>query len=653
MPVYTRSLIVIAIARTLFAAAGAPVLEVATDKIAYPPGADVSLTVKVANRTKGKLVGDLEVTTAYDLAGRHLVLREAIRLDPGQQLSRTAAWTSPKEELWGCEALADLTGDGSTVASARRVFVVSDNIPKAAANYTGISPWLYRSNDKDPVAYAFEKYQRLAVPILEFYCWPPSNWGHIYPKTKRWICGQMRYPMTFEEIDPGVAHAHRRNMLVMSYARVTLEGAEGYKWAKQHPDEVWYRKPDANLTEMSQEQVEVWENAPKDPKYSLARRNDLKRWTAVAKLDDPETLDDGIDQYIRAVKRFGFDGIRWDWHPGSYYQPILDWDLRISSGNSVHALYYDHRGRPHVPTDPDDAYLKIVRRWKKRMAAALPSLVLGYNIQAWNSVKVDDYSISAFAKHPRAHAAVLPGAVILDEKHFVNLPGSKRSAGMHMEWSRSRKFWLRGNRLLKQFGAYHYTGGMPNKVSEPFLLHAHSLAYACGARCFGVAVPHVKHSAAYENLLTFAQRYSQYLFHPSSIPLHASGDAEFGGRVLVKASRPVVWEEFGQYVTDRGHLTIVAQLWNQPVTDKMELKQCDEPPTVESATVTLCQPIGMPWAKAKAYALSFEWEPWQRTVAADTSRPTVEIEMPAFRYWALAVLQYPLEPQPVPERKNR
>ena len=650
MAVTTKTLIALVLARAVLAA---PVLDVATDKVAYRPGAAVSLAVKVANRTEVPLAGEMQLTVAYDLARKQSVLTETVRLDPGQELSRTAVWTSPKEELWGCETLATLTGDDGTVASGRRVFVVSDDLPKAAANYAAISPWLYRSNDRDPVAYAFEKYQRLAVPILEFYCWVPSNWGHIYPKTKRWVCGQMRYPMTFEEIDRIVGHAHRRNMLVMSYARITLEGAEGYKWAKQHPDQVWYRTPDGKLPEMSQEQVQAWEKAAEDPKYSLGRRNDLKRWTAVAKLDDFETLDDGISQYIRAVNRCAFDGIRSDWHPGSYYHPIQDWGLRISSGSIVHALYYDLQGRPLAPADPDAAYLEVVRRWKRRMTNALPSLVLGYNIQAWNSVKVDNYSVSPAAKHPLAHAEMFPGAIILDEKHFVNLPGGKRSAGMHREWSRTRKFWLRGNRLLKQFGAYHYTGAMPNRAPEPFVLHSYSLAYACGARCFGVGVPHVKHPTSYERLVTFAQRYSQYLFHPSSTPMHANPDPEFGGRVVVKASRPVVWEKFGQYVTDRDHLTVVAQLWNQPVRDKMDLKHCDEPPAVEHATVTLRQPVGMPWGKAKVYALSFEWEPWQRTIMADTARPTVEIEVPAFRYWALAVLQYPLEPQPIPERKNQ
>jgi len=101
--------------------------------------------------------------------------------------------------------------------------------------------------------------------------------------------------------------------------------------------------------------------------------------------------------------------------------------------------------------------------------------------------------------------------------------------------------------------------------------------------------------------------------------MHANPDPEFGGRVRVKASRPVVWEKFGQYVTDRGHLTVVAQLWNQPLKDKMELKHCDEPPMVESATVTLRQPVGMPWAKAKAYLLSFEWEPWPSFRGHNTS----------------------------------
>jgi hypothetical protein len=137
-----------------------------------------------------------------------------------------------------------------------------------------------------------------------------------------------------------------------------------------------------------------------------------------------------------------------------------------------------------------------------------------------------------------------------------------------------------------------------------------------------------------------------YLFHPSMHSLTADGDdSVMGNRLNVESSRPVVWRPFGRTITDRGHFTMAAHLWNQPVSNKMDVNKCDAPPLVEKSTVRFAQPADMPRERAKAYALSYEWPGWIRPIEIDASGRHVTIDVPPFKYWAVVLLQYPLREQ--------
>ncbi|MFP6763165.1 MAG: hypothetical protein VB858_06095, partial [Planctomycetaceae bacterium] len=317
-----------------------------------------------------------------------------------------------------------------------------------------------------------------------------------------------------------------------------------------------------------------------------------------------------------------------------------NWLIQIGSGGSVHTKYYDHKGRLELVDDPDAENLRIIRRWKRRMLAARPELRLGYNLQVMNSVYPENEEINP--PPTRAYSEMIRDALIIDEKHFVN-QGRGRTAGMHRDWNRTLTFWNEGSKRVRRYGGFHYTGGHPNLGARPFIQHAYSLSYACGARGTSVVAPNVNQQPWYTSLLTFSQRYAMYFFHPSMHPLTANEkDSEFGGRFSVKTSRPVIWKPFGRTITDRGHFTMVAQLWNQPVSAEMDVNNCEAPPLVERSTVHFTQPIGLPHDKVRAYALSYEWPGWIRPVEVDSSGRQVTVDVPPFRYWAVVLLQYPL-----------
>ena len=615
-------------------------IEATTDRVACQPGQKIEISVTGKNTGDAPATARLSIDVHCDIDTRFKIANEPVTLAPGQQFKKSIEWETPNDELWGCDVTARLIAEEREIAIDRQVFLVSDNLVKAAANLVGISPGYFKSGRADPVAYAYEKFHDFGIPVVHISCWAPSNWGTIYPKTDSWICAQMRYRVSFDDVDLMVRHAKKRGMFTITYGRVTLEGTEGYRWAKANPDKVWYRNPNGKLKDFPPDALKEWENAEANPKLSAAVLRKLKRWTMIPRLNDDSVLDDGIDQYVRAIKRFGFDCIRWDWHPGYFYQPHLNWLLQIGSGGAVHTRYYDGKGRLDIADDPDAENVRIIQRWKRRMKEALPNLVLGYNLQVANSVYPDNDEINP--QPTRAYSEMVRDSLIIDEKHFVSF-SKDRPAGMHRNWARTLNFWHKGSQMVRRYGGYHYTGGHPNFGAAPFIQHAYSLSYACGARGTNVAAPNVNHEPWHRELVAFSQRFAMYFFHPSMFTLaYVDSDQEFGGRFKVDSSRPVIWKPFGRTITDRGHFTMLVHLWNQPLKDKMNVRVCEAPPPVEESTVTFRQPPDLPRDKARAYAISYEWPGWVRPVKIDVSKPAVEIAIPSFQYWAVALVQYPL-----------
>jgi len=605
----------------------------------------VRVDVTAANPGKTAVSAKLSVTVEHDLGERAVILTREVELPAGKSVAADASWTSPGRELWGCEARAELSVGDRVAVTGRRVFVVSDNLPKASANYGFTHPMALGRPTERNLNRTFDCFARYAIPMVELFSWAPSPWGAIMPETDMWINGQCGFIMERGTIEGVIEHAHRRGMKVMAYAITWLNGPAGYRWAREHPEDVRYTTADAKLPPLSEEELKAWEAAEaKVATVTHAEIAKLKRWGAGVNASRDATVDRAIDTYIAVVKRFGFDGIRWDGHPGNWYHPIRDWWSRMGSGGKTpYTPGFDWQGNLLTPDDPDAENARIIRRVRQRYLAALPDLIEGYNIQAWNAFKPDVPEVVEGNMFPRAYQEFAPGNLMLDEKHFHTRADGTPT--MHTTWSKTRKVLRLGAQLLHRLGAHHYIGGMPNSGAGPFLLHAHSLAYALGARTFACGNHYGKYPPEYEAFLTFSQRYAKYLFHPSRMRFQAEGDDETGDRVKVVAARDVVYRDFSCYLAADRAFSIIVHLWNQPASEKMNVKQCDPPPVVEDARVTLRQPLGMIPEKARVHVLSPEWEEWRREVEVDVAGLKVEAPVPPFRYWAVVILQYPMIPQ--------
>lgn len=622
----------------------APVyINVTTDKIAYAPGSEVQLKVSVANKGQTPVNGRLKVSVVHDLNQDHVILEQNVDVAPGKETLVAVAWTSLNKELWGCEAKAELFIAGRRIALGRRVFVVSDNLPKVSANYGITHPMAYGAATEENFNKVFDYYARCAVPIVEIFAWTPSVWGHIMPDKEQWIEGQCRFRESVKHIEGTIEHAHRRGMKVMAYASPVFRGLAGYRWAKAHPEQILYTTPEAKLPPMSAEQIKAWEEANANVDgISAEKLEKLHMWSAPINSSNNETVDNGMDQYIAAIKRFNFDGIRWDGNPSNWYHPVRDWWSRIGSdGKILSTAGYDWKGNLITPDDPDAENVRITKRFRGRLRAALPDVIEGFNIQARNAFSPDMPEIEESRQFPLTHAEFMPGNIMLDEKHFASQPDG--SLNMYSTWSRAVKVLLRGNEMIHQFGAYHYVGGMPASGAGPFILHIQALAYSIGVRTFGTALHYGQYPAEYEDFLTFGQRYSRYLFHPSRLRFVPT--KKQGGRVAVSSPRPVMFKPLCYYLATDKKFTVIVHLWNRPVSDTMNIKHCQKPPLVEDARVTIRQPLGMIPEKARAYVLSPEWKDQCREVKVDLTKSDVDVPVPAFRYWAIVMLQYPMVPE--------
>ena len=618
-------------------------VQVTTDRIAYDPGASVRIEVTVSGNPGGAATtGTLIVAVAHDLGVRHALTERALDVSPNAPQTVAIEWQSPAMELWGCEATAVFTPQTGPTQTARRVFVVSSNLPKVSANYAFTHPMALGRPTEVNLNRAFDCFARYAIPMVELFSWAPSPWGDINPEADMWINGQCKFIMERATIEGVITHAHRRGMKAMAYAITWLNGPAGYRWAREHPEDVRYTTADAKLPPLSDAALKAWEDAEaRVTTVTHAELRDLERWGAAVNASRDATVDRSIDEYIKVIKRFGFDGIRWDGHPGNWYHPIRDWWSR-TGGGKPYTPGYDWQGNLVTPDDPDAENRRIIHRVRERMHTALPSLIEGFNIQAWNAFKPDVPEVVEANTFPQSYAEFVPGNVILDEKHYHARPDGTPT--MHATWTKTRKVLRLGNELLQRFGAYHYTGGVPNSGAGPFLLHAHSLSYAVGARTFGGGNSYGKYPPEYEAFLTFSQRFARYLFHPSRMRFVPGGDDETGDRAIVRCAGTVVYRDLCYYLATDRTFSVLVHLWNQPVEEAMNVNKCEAPSMVTDAVVTLRQPPCMIPEKGKVYVLSPEWPDWCVSVTPDRAGDHLSVPVPAFRYWAMVVLQHPMIP---------
>lgn len=589
---------------------GAVELSVTIGRVGLKPGETQTITVACTNGAPVEWAGTLKVAVAHDVAERISIATDSVTLAPGEARAFAFTWT-PKVAYWGCSAEAELFVEGKASSRSRYAFTVSENLPMA-------SPAMGTSHSTgtltpEAVAARVREFADCGVPVIEAFSWSPNLWGGtVCPETNEWIAGQGGFRESAASINALTGKAHELGMLVYTYAQPSFRGAAGERWAREHPEDVLYRTPEAQLESPSP----------------------TGKFAAYANPFNQKALDTGLDSYAKAMRAFNFDGIRWDGHPGVFYHPLSDWVSRCNGG--VSSFPYDSEGRAILPDQPDVSNAKLVEYSHQRLNAQVPGLLWGYNLTMGPS-ETGGYNIT----FPTMFRKLASDNLLLQERHFHAGRDGRPYIHVNQRWSTISEDLAYSSELMHVLGGYLYRGDFGFAPSEAFAKHAFALHYASRSRTFGVCPWYRPSGGDFPyDFVRFALRYGKFLFHPSLNRFNPQAPLQRVS-VTTQAPFPVKFENHCyDLCVDKKFRTII-HLLNSPVTDQVNTQTTVEPPWVAEKTVVgIRHPLGLDKASARYTVLSPEWEQAAIDVTPDNTRAVTNIEVPAFRYWAMVVCEY-------------
>jgi hypothetical protein len=527
----------------------------------------------------------------------------------GKSVETRRSW-NPAREFWGCRVVAE-TQIGDRQLTDTDVFSVSRNALAGSPICQTIMA-LNGNNARSRHRETVDRFRRTGSLLVEHFNWQASTWGPVYPRNEVIQAGMS--PSGRTDTRELIRHVsglvHERGMKFLTYAAPVFAGPEGCRWVKEHPEDVIYPTPNGKLP------IE-------NELGSTAGVNVLNR----------ATLDQGIAEYVRCVKEFGYDGVRWDGHPGVFYHPIRDSMHRYNKSTALPG--FDWKGRLLLVDDPDEKNIEIWHHFRDRFRAAAPNFLFGFNIGIGPEAEAGFNCL-----FPRAFSETVRGNMVIDETQMNagNGDGVPNQV-QNKTWSRARESLFFSSSLVRTLGGYVYRGPV-YAACEPFAKHCYALFFAGATRVWGAAgLP--------EDWGRFALRYNRILFHPSLAS--AETDAKPGTRrPASKDSRDdqhpcdkVIYDLY----TDGRYQRIVHFL-RKPVSDAVNVKTTTAPAgLVTDARLSFRVPRGLRAEAARFFVLSPEWaETCQRATAKveGTVIQSGTVNLPPFQYWAIAVMDVPV-----------
>ena len=585
-------------------------LTVKAAKIAVKPGGVQTFLVTAKNLRNLPFQGELQVSVEHGTVDVISVGTKGVTIPAGEKQVMTVVW-KPAEELWGCSVVARLVENDKLVASGQDIFVVTDNLRKAAPNWT--TTHSTGGGTVEGIRKLANDLADAGVSIMEVYAWMPSCWGKILPDEEKWrTCkGQGGFPESKATLRALVDAAHARGIEVYSYAQSTFRGPVGLKYLREHPEEGLYSKPDSKLDAADEEKFMMSVN----PQCQGA-------------------LERGMDEYLKTLREFEFDGLRWDGQPGLFYNPFGDW---ISYCNKGRALYpFDHQGKPVLFTDPDRENAEIVRRMREYMQGKQANVLWAYNFECgyeWFYMN---------RRSPLLFKELATGNMVLQEHHFASNPEGRPFIHYNQTWGAMREDVLRTGDQVRELGGYFYRGGFANVKSMPFTKTAVALFYASGARSYGLCPQYRTFLPYPDEFIRFGLRYDKFLFHPSLCRIDNLQSPIPRLSVASATPFPLIYEGFSYDLYVDGKYYTIIHLLNPPVTDQVNTLTMAEPSWLANATVNLNQSPVLDGKSARYYALSPEWDGFRRELKPAGNERTVILNVPEFRYWAVVICENPI-----------
>lgn len=493
------------------------------EKIVYQPGETATITVDLNNAAAEPQRVSVSLTVRHGLLDSDELPAQEVAVETTSVAQVRFGYPIPQGRKWGHEAFAVVkNGNGETLAGGGEYFAVGQN-PWEIGHYRTV--FQIRGVKKNgQIEEMLRRHRKNYITTLEAYSWQPSVFDEMSPAEDEWRSGQGHYREGKEDWIALVKQAQEQGMAVVTYIQSVSYGPVGFDFARRHPDWLTYgkdgrpRKAFFDIDALS-DLRERPEKVPNDTAGGISTGSFLP--------SNAQVGDYWIEEVIRSVEMFGWDGFR-------------------SDGNPVVTGGYDYTGKLHEVPDLGAANAEFLRKVRRELTGRFPGFLFG-----WNNVA---------GGYPQMHnseeeeAVMLPGAYSLFE-HFN--AAAEPSTPYHV-WTNMIGYLKRETAAVREKGGFAHVGWMgSNRYLE-------AVVSACGS--------HVDMHSGPAGYRRFEFRWSEFIWDNQ---LRYVDPAEAG--VRVEAPERVWWKEFvhGRDLPG-GRRRIVVHLVNMPEDD--DKAWADRPP---------------------------------------------------------------------------
>ncbi|HEY3418101.1 MAG TPA: hypothetical protein VGM23_14585 [Armatimonadota bacterium] len=562
------------------AAASLAITRVWPEKIVTKPGETAVITVDVANTGKTDETATVALAIRYGLDERDTLPPQALTVPAEKTATTHFSYPVPAGRKWGHEAVATLIdAAGALISSGHDYFTVGAN-PWELGHY--ITCFMMRGAkasgriDKTQLPGWRKNY----ITTFEGYSWEPSVFDGMAPDVDSWRSGQGNYKESKEDWQYLLQQAHKQGIAGVTYIQSVSYGPAGIDFARRHPDWLTYNakgRPPANFNVA---QLTACRDQPEEQGFGT-----FGGVTTGCFLPSKLLVGDWwIDQVIKSVEMFGWDGFRSDGNP-----------------NVVNG--YDIAGTLVEQEKGHDYNAEFLRKVRQRLTARFPHFLFG-----WNNVA---------GGYPEIYNSAAEEAVMLKDAYSLNefFRGAVQPNSPFHPWKKAVFYLQQEADAVRNGGGFPHAGWMgSNRYLE-------AITSACGTHL------DTPDASGYRR---FEFRWSEFLWDNTLRFVRPAESA-----VTVTGSDAVWWKDFVQSrEMPGGGKRVTVNLVNMPEKDD-DGWAGKAPAPAANVTVMFTTPPGLILKKLMALSPDTDGDVIPLTPAANGA-----ITLPKIVVWTLVVAEF-------------
>jgi hypothetical protein len=591
-------------------------------KLLYRPGEAVELQAGVACVTPEPHQVSVKIYLISGLDNRFLVPGPdpSFQLGPREVHDITIKGLRP-DARFGVDLVVELYEGNTLLDRKSDTFFISDNPyqvgQKGAACLHGWTDDTARQQREQAV-----RIRQYYLPIAELLGVGPDNFSKWVPDTDKWFAGQgsAAYRNSTEAVRALTSEAHKHGIFIVPYINSAVSGVYGTQFAADHPEWMLY---DARGHVTGGVETRVLELEQQFYRQYPASVDDKGLMDAILKPDagaglqiaavnlaKQEAVRFSVEQLLKGMKYFGFDGLRWDGH----YQVAAPSD---PAAIGVPQLF-DLDGKPAAPdqASADRMSAANTRMCNEMIRKEIPWAVFGYNWglpwKQWGSTRPQDYA-----------ECCRNGGMILWES--VNHISDATSP-----WHRWKDV---ADAIADEADHPHVLGGFLNVGWFPWweakdVYGHHLLAMTFAARAHFDGAP----GRNPVSWLRFAARYSEFLY---DLKIDRAPELQ---KALSVGPGPVWWQKYVYLRETPQGKQVILHLINPPATETVEIASTQEPTEQKDLQVKFALPNG--YTPKAPYLLSPDLPDFGGKVEYKVEGKAMIISVPSLKYWDMLVLQF-------------